>query len=71
MKEYAVYKVSGCNFKDVLATFETLCEAQMFCDNLNWEFEDENGFVWDLLIVQIIYCRVGMMLRKEKEEMAR
>ena len=50
MKEYAVYKVSGCNLKDVLVTFETLCEAQMFCQDLNWQFEDENGFVWDLII---------------------
>lgn len=27
-------------------------EAQEICDNLNWEYHDENDIVWDLDIVE-------------------
>lgn len=47
---YTVYIVSGGGVKYSLIWFETEEEAEEFCDQNNWEWMDENGFVWYLEI---------------------
>ncbi len=33
----------------VLTTFRTHAEAEAFCENMNWMYDDE-GYFWDLYI---------------------
>lgn len=42
-----VYKYSQ-NAKFPLFAANTEESAKRFCEKMNWQFEDENGFVWDL-----------------------
>lgn len=44
---YEVYKYSQ-NAKFPLFVANTEESAKKFCEKMNWQFEDENGFIWDL-----------------------
>lgn len=47
-KEYHVYIESGGGTKRHLGTFQTEQEAFDFCENNNWQWMDENAFVWNM-----------------------
>ena len=44
---FLVYKKAATLEKELLAD-STEEEAFQYCENLNWQITDENGFVWDL-----------------------
>lgn len=46
--EYQVYLESGVGTKRDFATFEIEKQAQEFCENHNWQWMDENEFVWNM-----------------------
>ena len=46
---YAVMQISGST-KRCGGWFPTYKEAEEFCDYYDWEWMDENGFVWSLII---------------------
>lgn len=48
-KVWKVYMVSAY-VKELLKTCETEDEAEEFCDDHDWEYTDENEFVWELEI---------------------
>lgn len=45
--EYVVYIKAG-DVKHETARFSTMEEAEKFCEASNWEYRDENEFVWDM-----------------------
>ncbi len=47
VKMFEVYLKSGDSEK-VLATFEGEDLAEDFCRAMGWEWEDENGFIWNI-----------------------
>mgnify|MGYP001547387353 CR=1 FL=1 len=40
MPKYKDYKVHNGKIQEVIATFKTLCEAEIFCNNLHWKSTD-------------------------------
>lgn len=44
---FLVYKKAATLEKELLAV-STEEEAFQYCEDLNWQFTDENGFIWDL-----------------------
>lgn len=51
--KYNVYMESGSGARFLLASFEDYDEALEFCQKHNYCYTDENGFVWDLDLVEI------------------
>jgi hypothetical protein len=51
--KYNVYMESGSGARYLLASFDDYDEAVRFCEAHNWSFTDENGYVWDLDLVEI------------------
>ena len=47
MKEITIYMVAS-PVKYPFMTVENEKQALEFCEDNNWEWMDENGFVWDL-----------------------
>ncbi len=47
-KEYPVYLESGGGIRKLFATFGTEREAADFCASHDWEWTDENQFVWNM-----------------------
>jgi hypothetical protein len=47
--EVAVYMVAR-SVRYIFATFDSMCEAEEFCESNNWIWMDENCFEWDLEI---------------------
>ena len=45
---FTVFIGSAGGTKLYLASFYTELEAASFCNDYNWEYKDENGFVWDM-----------------------
>ena len=45
---FTVFIESAGGTKRYLAGFYTELEAELFCNDHNWEYKDENGFVWDM-----------------------
>ena len=45
---FEVYLRSAGGFERVLTTFDDEARAEDFCREMGWEWEDENGFIWDL-----------------------
>jgi hypothetical protein len=45
---FEVYKESSGGVKRYVTEFDTEEEAVEFCDSMDWEYVDENRFVWDL-----------------------
>ena len=46
--EYPVYLVSEGGTKKEFTVCDTEQEAKDFCDNYDWEYKDENDFVWGM-----------------------
>lgn len=44
---FQVYIKSGVVKKE-FTEFQTEAEAEGFCKSYDWEYVDENGFVWDM-----------------------
>ena len=44
---FTVFIESG-SVKRYFASFYTKIEAEVFCNENNWEYKDENEFVWDM-----------------------
>ena len=40
MAKYKVYKVNNGKIQEVIATFHTLCKAEIYCNNLHWKSTD-------------------------------
>lgn len=47
-KEYPVYLSSGQGTKKLFSVCETEQEAKDLCSLYNWEYKDENDFVWEM-----------------------
>ena len=45
---FTVYIKSAGNVKRYFTEFKTEAEAKDFCIENNWEYKDENDFVWGL-----------------------
>ena len=45
---FTVFIESAGGTKRYLASFDTELEAESFCNDYNWEYKDENEFVWDM-----------------------
>ena len=45
---FKVFIESAGGVKRCLICFETEEEAKSFCEENNWEWVDENEFVWDM-----------------------
>ena len=45
---FTVYKVSPGGVRRSLTSFDREAEAIQFCTDRDWEWCDENGFVWGL-----------------------
>ena len=45
---FTVFIKSAGGTKRYLAGFYTELEAELFCNDHNWEYKDENEFVWDM-----------------------
>lgn len=51
--KFNVYMDDGHGVRYLLASFEDYDEAVDFCQAHNYCYTDENGFVWDLDLVEI------------------
>ena len=54
MKYWQVYIVSAGGVKYEHMSFETEKEAVEYCNDCHWEWADENCFVWDLEIEEVL-----------------
>lgn len=51
--KYNVYMESGNGARYLLASFDDYEEALNFCEAHLYHYTDDNGFVWDLDLVEI------------------
>ena len=49
---YMIIMFAGRTIKPFMGGFELYKEAEEICDYYNWIYHDENGFEWDLDIIE-------------------
>ena len=54
-KEYRVI-IKSVGYSSELVSFATEEEAESFCKENNWSWEDDNGFIWDMDYEEVDLC---------------
>ena len=54
-KEYRII-IKSVGYRSELTSFATEEEAESFCKENNWSWEDENGFIWDMDYEEVNLC---------------